>query len=271
MPMRGQAEAKEELQRLMKEKGGLESELTSLKQQLQKMGVGINDPLVDSGGFPRADVDVHGILAIRNKLIKMQNDHVVLMKQIESSMLEYHRLLKQAGPSSTDKKPNTVKVKQDMKTRETLKAKVLEVHQKILKENPSIGKAQALKMAIQAVHSKNGQASRSLPANQGQHAQRRMTDNEGQTGDKESLQSLKPFLIVDKVWEDSPSQRAGLRSQDKIIKFGSIFSSNLKPTSLKDLVSHSVGSPVEVIVRRKGDVKRLLLTPMRWSGSGLLG
>ena len=46
----------------MKQKDALEAELKALGQVLESQGCGMEDPLVDGEGFPRADIDVYQVL-----------------------------------------------------------------------------------------------------------------------------------------------------------------------------------------------------------------
>ena len=45
----------------MKQKEALEAELKALSQVLESQGCGMEDPLVDGEGFPRADIDVYQV------------------------------------------------------------------------------------------------------------------------------------------------------------------------------------------------------------------
>ena len=46
----------------MKQKDALEAELIAPGQVLESQGCGMEDPLVDGEGFPRADIDVYQVL-----------------------------------------------------------------------------------------------------------------------------------------------------------------------------------------------------------------
>ena len=48
----------------MKQKDALEAELKALGQVLESQGCGMEDPLVDGEGFPRADIDVYQVLLV---------------------------------------------------------------------------------------------------------------------------------------------------------------------------------------------------------------
>ena len=45
----------------MKQKEALEADLKALSQVLESQGCGMEDPLVDGEGFPRADIDVYQV------------------------------------------------------------------------------------------------------------------------------------------------------------------------------------------------------------------
>ena len=49
-------------------------------------GPGLKGDLVDSEGFPRADIDVHAVLKQRNRLSCLQTDHKQLMRRVEELM-----------------------------------------------------------------------------------------------------------------------------------------------------------------------------------------
>uniref|UniRef100_A0A8C4VN05 Nas2 N-terminal domain-containing protein n=1 Tax=Gopherus evgoodei TaxID=1825980 RepID=A0A8C4VN05_9SAUR len=50
----------------------------------------MNKPLVDAEGYPRADVDVYRVRAGRHNIICLQNDHKVLMLQVEKALHQLH-------------------------------------------------------------------------------------------------------------------------------------------------------------------------------------
>uniref|UniRef100_A0A224YG67 26S proteasome non-ATPase regulatory subunit 9 n=1 Tax=Rhipicephalus zambeziensis TaxID=60191 RepID=A0A224YG67_9ACAR len=81
-----------------------------------------------------------------------------------------------------------------------------------------------------------------------------------------------PFAVVGKVENGSPADVAGLHAGDKIVKFGSVNAGNFKDvTDIASVVQHSVGRPVNVVVKRNADSVPLVLTPKQWHGKGLLG
>ena len=50
--------------------------------------MGIDTPLVDSEGFPRADIDVFQARTLRKRFIEIQNDYKALQKKIERGLVE---------------------------------------------------------------------------------------------------------------------------------------------------------------------------------------
>ncbi|KAK0095122.1 hypothetical protein PV326_009178 [Microctonus aethiopoides] len=73
-------EAKKEVLELMKEKDQIEAKLQELNVILNNNRVGMEDTLVDSEGYPRADIDVY------------QNDHKSIMKKIENGLAKVHAI-----------------------------------------------------------------------------------------------------------------------------------------------------------------------------------
>lgn len=59
----------------------------------------MTEPLVDSDGFPRADIDVHAVRISRSELKKLENDHKVMMMRIEKALHVIHA----ATPASSER------------------------------------------------------------------------------------------------------------------------------------------------------------------------
>ncbi|GLV32538.1 uncharacterized protein CBL_00752 [Carabus blaptoides fortunei] len=74
----------------MKKKDLIEKEIKELGSILTQNGVGMNDPLVDSEGFPLAHVDIYQVRYARNRIICLQNDHKAIMKEIEKGLGTYY-------------------------------------------------------------------------------------------------------------------------------------------------------------------------------------
>ncbi|NP_001079409.1 proteasome 26S subunit, non-ATPase 9 S homeolog [Xenopus laevis] len=80
------------------------------------------------------------------------------------------------------------------------------------------------------------------------------------------------FAKVDVVTPGSPASMSGLQVGDEIIAFGTVNTSNFQSLqNIAKVVQHSEGKPLSVSVIRNGKLVSLALTPLRWSGKGLLG
>jgi 26S proteasome non-ATPase regulatory subunit 9 len=76
---------------VMKKKDEIEGEIRESHGVLQTQGdVGMKGPLVDNEGYPRSDIDVYAVRQARNKIIRLQNDHKVVMKVIEEKLYQIH-------------------------------------------------------------------------------------------------------------------------------------------------------------------------------------
>ncbi|KAI9246189.1 hypothetical protein BY458DRAFT_411206, partial [Sporodiniella umbellata] len=74
-------------------------------------GVGMNDSLIDSNGYPRNDIDVATIRITRNQINCLKNDYYKITAQTEESLFLLHALKKQENedkvPSQTNMKTET--------------------------------------------------------------------------------------------------------------------------------------------------------------------
>jgi 26S proteasome non-ATPase regulatory subunit 9 len=50
----------------------------------------MDEPLVDQGGFPRGDIDVHSVRIARHDVIRMQNDHAEVVTRLERALHTMH-------------------------------------------------------------------------------------------------------------------------------------------------------------------------------------
>ncbi|KAI3640600.1 hypothetical protein MIR68_001478 [Amoeboaphelidium protococcarum] len=74
---------------LLRQKEQLESQLRLLEQQMVTVDgqqIGMHEPLIDSDGYPRADMDIMQIRQMRVQTIELQNDLRALMKQIDLAL-----------------------------------------------------------------------------------------------------------------------------------------------------------------------------------------
>lgn len=77
---------------------------------------------------------------------------------------------------------------------------------------------------------------------------------------------------LDEILEGSPAFSAGIVDGDVLLEFGLI--KRTTPDALKSiakLVGESVNKPIQLVVRRNGEIVKLEITPASWGGRGLLG
>ncbi|XP_050356227.1 26S proteasome non-ATPase regulatory subunit 9-like [Nymphalis io] len=95
---------------------------------------------------------------------------------------------------------------------------------------------------------------------------------DGPSRNGSSIENNNSFAIVGFVQEGSPADLGGLCENDKVLQFGSINANNfIDVTQLHNIVSHSVGQPIQVQVRRDRHVLNITVVPRPWAQPGLLG
>ncbi|XP_011159623.1 26S proteasome non-ATPase regulatory subunit 9 [Solenopsis invicta] len=108
-------EVKDAVFQLIKEKDKIESDLRALKEILDSNHIGMDEPLVDSEGYPRQDIDVYQVRHTRHQIICLTNDHKDLMKKIEEGLHRVHAL---AGANKTEQSISDVSDMQEMEALE---------------------------------------------------------------------------------------------------------------------------------------------------------
>ncbi|XP_005989036.1 26S proteasome non-ATPase regulatory subunit 9 [Latimeria chalumnae] len=79
------------VQLLVKKKDEIEAQIKAYYEVLDdQKGVGMNGPLIDIEGYPRADIDIYQVRTARHNIICLQNDHKAIMKQIEEALHQLH-------------------------------------------------------------------------------------------------------------------------------------------------------------------------------------
>ena len=69
----------------------IEDEIIALSECLTAPGMpGMKGNLVDSEGFPRADIDIPQVRSMRGRVACLQTDLSAVMKQIEQGLHELH-------------------------------------------------------------------------------------------------------------------------------------------------------------------------------------
>ncbi|XP_004611094.2 26S proteasome non-ATPase regulatory subunit 9 [Sorex araneus] len=80
-----------DVQELIRRKEELEEQIRANFAVLDgQKGVGMNEPLVDCEGYPRADVDLYQVRTARHNIVCLQNDHQAVMKQVEEALHQLH-------------------------------------------------------------------------------------------------------------------------------------------------------------------------------------
>uniref|UniRef100_A0A2C9LWQ8 Nas2 N-terminal domain-containing protein n=1 Tax=Biomphalaria glabrata TaxID=6526 RepID=A0A2C9LWQ8_BIOGL len=63
---------------------------------------GLNEPLVDSEGYPRSDIDVYSCRHARHQISCLQNDHLIVMKEIEEELVRIHQAARELKSMESD-------------------------------------------------------------------------------------------------------------------------------------------------------------------------
>ncbi|XP_030716084.1 26S proteasome non-ATPase regulatory subunit 9 isoform X1 [Globicephala melas] len=79
------------IQELIRRKEEIEAQIKANYDVLESQkGIGMNEPLVDCEGYPRADVDLYQVRTARHNIVCLQNDHKAVMKQVEEALHQLH-------------------------------------------------------------------------------------------------------------------------------------------------------------------------------------
>ncbi|KAM9361056.1 26S proteasome non-ATPase regulatory subunit 9 [Symphorus nematophorus] len=80
----------DDVKNLIKKKDEIEEQIKAYYDVLEDQGVGVEDPLVDEEGYPRADVNLYQIRQARHNISCLQNDHKAIMVEIEEALHKLH-------------------------------------------------------------------------------------------------------------------------------------------------------------------------------------
>lgn len=83
---------------LIAKRDAIDSQIDALRDVLRSQGVGMEEPLVDSEGFPRNDIDVPQVRETRVSIIRLENDQKELMEQINEGLKQVLKVDESAGP-----------------------------------------------------------------------------------------------------------------------------------------------------------------------------
>ncbi|GAB2300206.1 hypothetical protein Dimus_034245 [Dionaea muscipula] len=107
------ANLKAEALNLMDRRAAMEAEMNSIIQRLcAPGGPGLSGNLLDSEGFPRADIDIPNVRVDRHRLAELKNDHKDVSEKINKNIQLLHAS-KLTSKTSTDLGKHNVTVSQD--------------------------------------------------------------------------------------------------------------------------------------------------------------
>lgn len=268
------------------------SELTSSPSEGVEP-IGLDTPLVDKEGYPRADIDVYRARAQRNRFRVLKTDHKEIEGKIEGFLLQF----------ASFKDPSRKKAESEEKARRlapkpqpkydaaTGKWVVKNWDGSVsgvaggdrlrfenLSQNREISDGTDTNSSTPVSPARNSSSSSSLPTASGDES--RITVSSPPC----------PFAKVDGIVKESPAEEAGLQVGDLVTQFGSLHVKNHE--QLRALakfvpeVAGEGGTIQLVMLRQLGDSERqntdyddetkweklkLSLRPRPFSGRGLLG
>jgi 26S proteasome non-ATPase regulatory subunit 9 len=253
-------QTKQSLKTLNAQRRSLEQEADALVSELndgsQGEPMGLDTPLVDAEGYPRADIDVYRARTLRKRLGEIRTDHNGLMKNIEQTLQQVASLL------NPDK---TTKEKEELMARSKPKPKP--------KYDPVTGKWVVMNWDGSVAGAPGGE----------KRTFRNLSSETPETrGDDAAVVTstaplpTRPFARVNSVAPQSPAHQAGLLENDLILAFGEInLNANDSPLpAVGELVPRAAGnkSNIDILVRRGSDATATLhLKPRPWNGRGLIG
>ncbi|XP_052803355.1 26S proteasome non-ATPase regulatory subunit 9-like [Mya arenaria] len=88
----------EKMSRLIKKREEIEAEIKALNEVLDSQkSIGMDGPLIDTEGFPRADIDIYSVRHARHQIICLQNDYKDIMDEIEEELYRIHAEARQSA------------------------------------------------------------------------------------------------------------------------------------------------------------------------------
>ena len=269
-------DTKASLQTLNAKRQSLELEADAIVSELTDKSngipIGIDTPLVDSEGYPRADIDVYRARTLRGRLAVIRNDHKALMKDIEKTL---QHLASLQNPTKTEAE------RKELEARRKEKPKP--------KYDPVTGKWVVMNWDGSVAGAPGGDNRRfdNLEASTGPPSAATATtsnttvpsssnSSSGTSNAPPTPMPSRPFARVNSVARQSPAEQAGLLENDLILAFGSVsLDSHDNPMpAVGELVPRAAGqqAAIDIVVRRPGASHKVLqLTPRPWSGRGLIG
>lgn len=230
--------------------------------------MGIDTPLVDSDGYPRADIDIYRARSLRGRLAEIRTDHKLLMRQIEETL---HQLAAMKDP----RKEEEVKEEMAARTAEKPKPKFDPISKKWVVMNWD-GSVAGIEQGEHLSFDEVGQEVNSAQL-------RNMNVAVGPGRDTTTSEFTTPFAKVDSVAAHSPAESAGMKEGDLIVKFGNInYTNHRQLQAIAELVPEAASDQQGIMIKalRKKEqsegpdedqIVSINLIPKPWNGRGLIG
>ena len=269
--------------------------------------MGIDTPLVDSEGYPRADIDIYRARTLRKRLAEIRTDHKNIMKDIERTLAQLATL---QNPDKSKEEREELEAR--MKKKPKPKFDPLTGNWVVRNwdgtvagtpggEHRSFDKISSTSSAVEVASLQQQQQQ------QQQHVSTAVVAADGALNNEAIEQTAfptlnnnnnnnnnlpsRPFARVASVAPLSPAEQAGLHVDDLILLFDQISmeSSSNPMGDVAELVPRSAGeeASIPIVVRRQSDknvalsptgsssnnnnVVSVSLRPRPWSGKGLIG
>jgi len=103
--MEAQQAARAALKALANRRDALSSQMLALAEELEATGAGVSGRLVDSEGFPRADVDLYAVRAARGRLASLKTDYEEATRQLEAGLAALHASFSGGGGGGASAPP----------------------------------------------------------------------------------------------------------------------------------------------------------------------
>jgi 26S proteasome non-ATPase regulatory subunit 9 len=220
--------------------------------------MGIDTPLVDRDGYPRGDVDVYRVRALRGRLAEIKTDHGTLVQEVD-------RQLKQLAALQN---PNLQALEEaELAARSRPKPKP--------KFDPMTGQWVVQNWDGSIAGAPNGE-NRSFATLQPNTAVTTTTTTAATRSSRsnEGPPRTRPFAKINAVAPHSPAAQAGLQEEDLVIRFGNIGLDSPDPfQQVSQLVPDAAGESqsIGIWVQRGMTTQELQLVPAPWGGRGLIG
>jgi 26S proteasome non-ATPase regulatory subunit 9 len=268
-----EAEAKKALAALDVKRKALEMEADALHAELTLEGpegqppMGVDTPLVDRDGYPRADIDVYRARTLRGRLKTIQTDHKAIMRDIEKGLAQLAALKQPTQDDQAELEAR--KAKKPLPKFDAKSGKWVVQNWDGSVAGVANGDQRTFETLEEVTPPVSTESSRGSASQQ-------------QDSSTTTPKPTEPFAVIDAVASNSPAQQAGLLVGDQVVEFGSINHTNHKNLmALGELVPEAASNkqPVQITVLRQTDelnerireFEELTLYPQPWEGRGLLG